>query len=328
MSSAAFTFSPPTKRSVQMDKKRTILDTAQKRSLAIQMVKALHLNVKTRNLETSEEWKVHCPFHKDKTPSMFISPEKFVYNCFSCHSQGSLASLYYKLTSRSLYKDFNIVNDEFTVFSFRAEAYEPPDYSKPPKDLYVKSVVGNIVPVDKSSEAIAYLRKRGIPFDIARSMSMGFMKEGVINGVLGKDGQLYPVWRDRLVIPIVENGVILAYEGRDTTGSQESKVLYSRECTVQTLFELEKLKKDEPLYVVEGITKLAVLRTDPYFANSTATFGSGLNERQLWLLKQFDNVVIIPDADAAGMRSIKRLKENMNREFQVLELLRWKDLKM
>jgi len=89
---------------------------------------------------------------------------------------------------------------------------------------------------------------------------------------------------------------------------------------VQTLYDIDVLNKEEPLYVVEGLTKLAVLRTDPFFKNSTATFGAGLNARQLYLLSQFDQVVMIPDADEAGMRSVRRLKESMDHEFKILEL--------
>lgn len=31
-----------------------------------------------------------CPFHPDKSPSMFVSPSKQVYNCFSCGNKGDV----------------------------------------------------------------------------------------------------------------------------------------------------------------------------------------------------------------------------------------------
>lgn len=315
-----FRFSPPI-RSSKMDDIRSIMNNPmKKRELASRVVQSLKLKVKTRNLATADEWQCTCPFHTDKTPSMYIAPEKFVYHCFSCQAQGSLSSLYYTMTGRSLYKDYNIVNDEFTAFSFDTSPYEAVDNSKLPADLYVRDIQGEIVDADKHPTSIKYLRSRGIPFDIARSMKMGFMKQGVINGIQGKDGNLYPVWYNRLTIPIYEGGVMLSMEGRDAIGGQDSKVLYARNTTTQTLYDLDTLQRDRPLYVVEGLTKLAVLRTDPFFANSTATFGAGLNARQLYLLGQFDQVIMIPDADDAGIRSVRRLKENMDHEFKILEL--------
>lgn len=291
---------------------RTVLsDPSKKRALAIQLVQVLHLKIKTRNIEAAEEWKVICPLHQEKTPtgSMHISPEKFIYHCFSCQASGSLATLYFQLTGRSFYKDYNISSDEFSSFSF-TPSYVEPDYSTIDKDIHIE-VSGEVLPVEKSSEAIRYLRKRGITFEVANKMNMGFLKQGNINGTM---------FRNRLTIPIIENSKVLSIEGRDVTGLQTPKVLYPKDSTVQTLFDIDILDKSEPLYVVEGLMDLAVLRTDTYFKNSTALFGAGINERQLWLLNQFDKVIIIPDKDEAGSRSVRRLKEHLKREFFILEV--------
>lgn len=306
-----FRFAPPTRSSFMDERHQSMNDPIKKRQLAEQVVRALNLKVKTHNLATADEWKVICPFHQEKTPqgSMYISPEKFVYHCFSCQAQGSLSSMYYQLTGRSFYKDFSVENDEFTAFSLDSP-YVEVDYSKLDVDIKIQ-VQGEIVPVNKSGEAIQYLRRRGIPLDIANAMKMGFMDHGYINGT---------TFQKRLTIPIYEAGKLLSIEGRDVTGKQPNKVLYPKDSTVKTLYDLDVLDKEQPLYVLEGTTKLAVLRTDPYFKNSTATFGAGLSDRQIWLLKQFDRVVMIPDNDEAGKRSLGRLKENLGKPFEILEI--------
>lgn len=306
----AFRFAPPSRSSKMDEQRQAMNDPIRKRQLAEQVVRALNLKLKTHNLDNSDEWQVACPFHIDKTPSMFIAPEKFVYHCFSCQAQGSLASLYYRITSRSFYKDFDIVNDEFTSFSFDPSNYVTPDYSVIDKDIDIQ-VRGEIVPAAKHPESIRYLRRRGIPFEIAKSMAMGFMDHGNINGT---------TFNKRLTIPIYEGSKLLAIEGRDTTGKQTHKVLYPKDSTVQTIYDVDILKREDPLYVVEGLTKLAVLRTDPFFANSTATFGAGISERQIWLLKQFSRIVMIPDNDEAGKKSMGRLKEHLGKPFEILEI--------
>jgi DNA primase len=294
-----------------MDEQRQAMnDPLRRRQLAEQVIQVLNLKLKTRNLDSADEWKVTCPFHIDKTPSMYISPEKFVYHCFSCQAEGSLQSLYYRITSRSFYKDFDIVNDEFTAFSFDSSRYTHQDFNVIDEDIHIQ-IQGNIIPADKHPDSIRYLRSRGIPFEIARSMAMGYMEQGHINGT---------TYRKRLTIPIYEGSRLLAVEGRDVTGAQPLKVLYPKDSYVQTIYDSDALKRDEPLYVVEGITKLAVLRTDSYFANSTATFGAGLSDRQIWLLKQFDRVIMIPDNDEAGKKSMGRLRENLGKPFEILEI--------
>ena len=293
------------------DQRQAMNDPLRKRQLALQVVQALNLKLKSTHLDNSDEWRVLCPLHQEKTPqgSCYISPEKFVYHCFSCQESGSLSSLYYRLTGRSFYKDFNVVNDEFTAFSFDSP-YAIVDYSVIDPDINIQ-INGAIVPAHKHPASIKYLRAKGIPFDIAKAMKMGFMDRGYINGT---------TYAKRLTIPIYEGGRLLAVEGRDVTGTQPLKVLYPKDSTVQTLYDLDVLKRDEPLYVLEGLTKLAVLRTDHYFANSTATFGAGLNERQIWLMRQFDRIVMIPDNDDAGKRALGRLKENLEKPFEILEI--------
>ncbi|MGH9957627.1 MAG: DNA primase, partial [Pyrinomonadaceae bacterium] len=35
-------------------------------------------------------WMACCPFHKEKTPSFSVSPEKEIFYCFGCHKGGSV----------------------------------------------------------------------------------------------------------------------------------------------------------------------------------------------------------------------------------------------
>ena len=37
--------------------------------------------------------KIHCPFHKEKTPSFIINPKRKIYHCFGCGKSGEMKEL-------------------------------------------------------------------------------------------------------------------------------------------------------------------------------------------------------------------------------------------
>lgn len=281
-------------------------------------MKRLHIKSQWKESSWTGDVPCHCPFHEDKTPSMFIHIEKGVYNCFSCGNKGTIASLYRDITGSSLYKDLNIPTDEFSRFATHtAYAPEAEDYSKLDREISI-TIQSPVVNVRESNDAVRYLRTRGISFDVADSMQMAYMESGRINGT---------VYRKRLLIPIYDNGKLISVEGRDVTGRQNTKVLYPKDSSVNTLYDLDNLDPERPIYVVEGLLDLAVLRTDSYFANSTAIFGAQVTRRQLWLLNQYDRVVLIPDNDKAGRNTTRKLIEDLDRPFEILDVPRLQDIK-
>jgi DNA primase len=149
-------------------------------------------------------------------------------------------------------------------------------------------------------------------------MQMAYMESGRINGT---------VYRKRLLLPIYDNGNLISIEGRDVTSKQSTKVLYPKDSSVNTLYDLDKLDDSKPIYVVEGLLDLAVLRTDPFFANSTAIFGAQVTRRQMWLLNQFDSIILIPDNDKAGRNTTRKMIEELDRPFQILDVPKLQDIK-
>jgi DNA primase len=43
-------------------------------------------------IESGKNYKARCPFHNEKTPSFFISPERNSYYCFGCSAKGDIFS--------------------------------------------------------------------------------------------------------------------------------------------------------------------------------------------------------------------------------------------
>jgi DNA primase len=269
-----------------------------------------------------------CPLHKDNHPSFSVDIDKGIYNCFSCQSHGTLKSLYYQITGHSIMKDLGIKTD-FSTFKIKRD--DPViSYQETPKTNIVFEVF-DYSECESSQEAKDYLEKRGISLKTAKSMKMRYVYSGVAkNGANISDKDQWVYFNNRLTIPIFENGKLLSIEGRDVLGEEVfkrnlrekgleeisyKKVLYPRASSTQTLFQYDNLNKNEPLYFVEGLMDLAVLREDPYFSNSTAVFGASIGNRQQYLLKQFKDLVYIADHDKAGLISIQRLKNTIGREF-------------
>ena len=42
--------------------------------------------------KAGKNFKILCPFHKEKTPSFVISPDKQIYHCFGCGAGGNVLS--------------------------------------------------------------------------------------------------------------------------------------------------------------------------------------------------------------------------------------------
>ena len=145
----------------------------------------------------------------------------------------------------------------------------------------------------------AYLRKRGIPESVAKSMGFKYAEEMLINT---------NKFKNRLLIPVYEEGRLISIEGRRILDNDEVKVLYPRNSSVNTLFDIDNLDTSSTVYAVEGLMDLAVLRTSDTFKNSTSIFGANITKRQLELLKRFPKIVYIPDSDAAGEKTVEKLK--------------------
>jgi DNA primase len=267
--------------------------------LTAQAIQAMRLTTDRPIGEHTNNVMVHCPFHTDKTASMTISLSKGLYHCFSCQEGGSIEKLFKQYTGLDLYKTLGISRDEFSNFASKSPAAVE-DFEDALSHIHIAYDVSRITSYKNSTAAVAYLRKRGIPFLVADQMAMKYTEGVKINGL----------WmQKRLLVPVYDHGKLVSIEARDVTGSSPKKCLYPPKSSVSTLYDIDNLDYTQPLYVVEGLMDLAILRKYPQFANSTSIFGASLSHRQLFLLRKFDKIIYIPDNDAPGEKVLAVLKE-------------------
>ncbi len=277
-----------------------------------------------------------CPFHGDKDPSFYVSPQKGIFYCFGCAAGGSVFSFLMKIENVPFTEAVRMVAQRYGVpFRWEAGASKgsTDDREKLSRALeaahrYFRNALG------ENAHSRDYLRQRDIPDQWIELLELGFAPdswEGLANhlrkeGIVQRDavaaglvrprggGGFYDYFRSRVMIPIRNlNGNVVAFGGR-ILGEGDPKYLNSPESSVfrkrDLLYGLdtarEGIKAEGYVVLVEGYFDQISLRVRG-LANVVAPLGTGLGREQVKLLKRFTSAVIVVfDADEAGLRAVKR----------------------
>ncbi len=84
----------------------------------------------------------------------------------------------------------------------------------------------------------------------------------------------------------------------------------------ETLWNIDNLDRSATLYVVEGIGSIPKIWSS-ISKNITCTFGSKVTQDQIDILKEFKEVVIIPDNDIAGIMMVNSIYQQINNIFVI-----------
>lgn len=272
-----------------------------------------------------------CPFHNDHSPSLIISPEKQIFNCFTCRTGGNVFSFVMKYENVSFAEavsivakkvGFNLKNDVFVKSENKySKDYEIYEYA-------MKYYLNNINTTD-GSKAREYLLKRGINETIIKEFKLGYSgsskdtfyklatnkgwdietlnKLGLINKV---NENVYDTFINRVVIPI-ENlkGEVVGFTGRIFNGEDNTaKYLNTKETEIfkksSLLFNYHNAKNyirdRKSVIVVEGNMD-AIKMSAKGFKNVVALMGVALSNEQIDILKRLKvPVILMLDNDNAG----------------------------
>lgn len=240
-----------------------------------------------------------CPNHSDRSPSLRINFRTGSYHCFQCHIHGHISQLVYEKTHRSLQSLLGLSDDLDKLNPYVPVVYPSNEEMKRDTLLDIRGV---IVQYSESKEALQYLKDRYILTSVADEMEMQYAEDVRINGT---------VFVKRLLIPVYDDtGKLINVEGRDVTRKDYLKCLYPKNA-LKPIYQYYMLDKKSPLFLFEGLIKMAVARGDSYFKNSTSMLGGGFSEYQLKQLKEFQDVVLVPDNDEAGTELITKLREHI-----------------
>ncbi len=287
---------------------------------------------------TGRYYRALCPFHSEKTPSFYVSPERQIYYCFGCGKHGDVINFVMEIEGISFkealhqlakragielvegsYKDsLNELSEKGKIYSVLEEALF---FFR--KNLFSES--GKI--------AREYLKKRGIFREEAELFEIGWapmgwdllynylrqkgyedqliLKAGLINA--GKNG-FYDVFRGRIIFPIRDaRGNLLGFGGRTLT-ENEAKYINTPQTAVfskkNVLYMLnlskDEIRKTNEALLVEGYMDAIKLYVNG-FKNTVASLGTSLTEEQVDLISKYaKTVVVCYDGDAAGEHATLR----------------------
>ena len=124
-------------------------------------------------------FKACCPFHSEKTPSFFVSPQKQIYHCFGCGEGGGAIQflmLYEKVTFREA---IEILANKLGL----EVPYERSSQGKLKTVLYeavneAASFFHKNLADEKYKYVCTYLEKRGIDQEMIKTFKIGFAPSG------------------------------------------------------------------------------------------------------------------------------------------------------
>ena len=283
-----------------------------------------------------------CPFHKEKTPSFNVNPQKQIWHCFGCGAGGDVFTFVMKYESLDFITAVRRLAERAGIkLEYEERAGEPERNQKDSllklHELAANFFHHNLMKEPSATVAREYLKKRRITSETAKKWRLGYSPDswdGLIRYAAAKkfsaellgaaglalqresgDG-FYDRFRGRLMFPIGdEQGRTVGFSGRILTDEKDQpKYVNSPETAIfqkgRILFALDKAKRaiiDEKYAIVcEGQVD-TISCHEAGVENVVAPQGTALTEHHARLLKRYaEEVVLIFDADTAGQNAIVR----------------------
>ena len=292
--------------------------------------------------KAGREWKACCPFHNEKTPSFWVSPDKQFYHCFGCGAHGTALGF---LMEHDKLPFPDAVEELASRLGLEVPREDGARATPRPGDG-LHELLAQVTQyyrdcLRESARAKTYLGERGITAESCVKFAVGYapdawdsvlkrfggnaereralLEAGLVveRGGQGESGY-YDRFRDRVMFPIRDaRGRSIAFGGR-ILDKGEPKYLNSPETPLfhkgRELYGLyearQALRKVERLLVVEGYVDVVRL-VQSGIVYSVATLGTATTPEHLnRLFRVTSELVFCFDGDNAGRNAAWRALEN------------------
>ncbi len=292
-----------------------------------------------------------CPFHNEKTPSFSVSPSKQIYHCFGCKKGGGVINFIMEIENLSYM-------DAVRFLAKRVNLEVPDDRQDDDTARRRQRILAlnrdaarwyyDVLQSPEGAAVQAYLDKRQIRRgvavrfgmgastpnwdDLTRAMTAkGYTKTELITAglaVAGKKGSVYDKFRNRLMLPVIDQrGDVVGFGSRVIDNSEPKYMnttdtpVYSKRHVLYGLNLAKKTKRPE-IILCEGNLDVVTLH-QAGFDNAVASMGTALTQEQIRLLSRYTkNLVLCYDNDNAGQMATQRALEMLNNTEFTVRVLR------
>lgn len=284
-------------------------------------------------LPAGKNMKGNCPFHNEKTPSFFVSPERQTFYCFGCGVKGDVISFVEQYENLDFLGSLKMLAERYGVELTNQRDGKKDDGARI-YDVLEKATVFFENEYKSHKEARDYVRDRGMSDESVAHWRIGFapdswrtlyehlsrmsytdeeiQRAGLIRRT-EKGDRVIDLFRNRIMFPIRDtSGRVIAFSGR--TLSKEDGVpkyvnspeteLFKKSRVLFGLYEgRQTIRKTGYSILVEG--QMDVLACHGAgLKNAVASSGTAFTMEQALLLKRMSpKLIILFDSDKAGKQA-------------------------
>src|ERR1035437_5544536 len=202
--------------------------------------------------------KARCPFHNEKTPSFFVSPDRGSYYCFGCGVKGDIFTFVQEFEGIDFLGALKILADKagITLENFSSKITDKKERLYQLLEVSTLFLQRNL---ESEEIPLNYLKKRGLHDETIKTWKIGYVRDewrtisdhlkskGFTDdeieraGITKTEGKsTYDRFRGRIMFPLFDSaGRVIAYSGRQfESDGTEAKYLNSPETP---LFEKSKV---------------------------------------------------------------------------------------
>lgn len=279
-------------------------------------------------IQAGKNYKAKCPFHNEKTPSFFISPDRGSYYCFGCGAKGDIFSFVQQFEGIDFLGSLKLLAERAGIPLSSFNSNESKDDKERWYDIMEEATSYFESIFQDTNEARAYLRDRGLSDKTIKSFRIGYAKDTwrsvsdyliskgyksedleIVGLVKKSEKGIYDRFRGRIMFPISDSsGRVIAFSGRVflpvdrkiANKIEEAKYLNSPDTPLfnksNVLFGIDKAKLSIRSrgysIVVEGQMDL-ILSHQAMFTNTVAVSGTSLADSTLDSESKINNLGLI-----------------------------------
>ena len=288
-------------------------------------------------IKKGKDYVAKCPFHDDNNPSMHVSPEKQIFNCFVCHTGGNAFTFVQKYDHLSFPEAVKKVADICGYIDPRLEGIKEVKVIDPRRDALIKCLKDLTTYYQYSLNSpegkagLDYFNSRHLDEEMRAKFKLGYAPKdgratckfleskkhslktiGDIGVAANYDGVYSDKNQGRVIFPICDaNGDVVGYSARRIVDDDSAKYINSEESYVflkrKILYNYHNAKQKAHLagyvYVLEGFMDVFALYRIG-IESCVALMGTALTEEHIRLLRSLNvEIRLCLDGDAAGQKN-------------------------